>query len=260
MAEHKPLIQVADVRKRYGDVEALKGISFSIGPGEICGYLGPNGAGKSTTVKILTGLLRPDAGWARVAGYDPALQPVEAKRRLGYVPETAALFEALTAYEYLTFVGGLHGLSDRDLRFRIGKFLQLFQLGAEASQRMSGYSKGMRQKVAIAAALLHDPPVVLLDEPLNGLDANAAFMVKEILRNLAREGKAVLFCSHVLEVVERLCDRVVILDRGQIVADGPMERIKATAGLEDFFRRLTSNEDLTAVAEGFLRSLREGPR
>lgn len=260
MVEHEPLIQVIDLRKRYGELEALKGISFSIRAGEICGYLGPNGAGKSTTVKILTGLLRPDAGGARVAGFDPATQPVEAKRRLGYVPESAALFEALTAYEYLTFVGGLHGVPERDLRFRIGKFLQLFQMGAEASQRMAGYSKGMKQKVAIAAALLHDPPVVLLDEPLNGLDANAAFVVKEILRSLAREGKAVLFCSHVLEVVERLCDRVVILDRGQIAADGPMERIKATAGLEDFFRRLTSSEDLTAVAEEFLRSLREGPR
>jgi ABC-2 type transport system ATP-binding protein len=262
MAEHEapPRIEVSDLRKSYGGLEALKGISFSIRAGEICGYLGPNGAGKSTTVKILTGLLRADAGSARVAGFDPAVDPVEAKRRLGYVPESAALFEALTAYEYLTFVGGLHGIPDRDLRFRIGEFMRLFQLGAEASQRMSGYSKGMKQKVAIAAALLHDPPVVLLDEPLSGLDANAAFVVKEILRSLAREGKAVLFCSHVLEVVERLCDRVVIIDRGEIVADGPMERIKSTAGLEDFFRRLTSGEDLSAVAEGFLKSLREGPR
>ena len=254
------LIEVSDLRKRYGELEALKGITFSIRAGEICGYLGPNGAGKSTTVRVLTGLLKPDSGSARIVGFDPVTQPVEAKRRFGYVPESAALFEALTAYEYLMFVGGLYGLSDKDLHYRIGKFLQLFGLGAEAAQRMSGYSKGMKQKVAITAALLHDPPVVLLDEPLSGLDANSAFVVKEILRSLAKEGKAILFCSHVLEVVERLCDRVVIIDRGAIAAEGPMDRIKSRAGLEEFFRRLTTEEDLSAVTEGFLKSLREGPR
>lgn len=254
-------IEVEGLRRSFGSVDALRGIGFSIRAGEICGLLGPNGAGKSTTVKILVGLLRRDGGSVRVCGFDPDVDPVEAKRRIGYLPESAAMYESLSAYEYLRFAGGLYGVPDRALDFRIGEYLRLFGLGAESAQRMSGYSKGMKQKVAVASALLHDPEVVLLDEPLNGLDANAAYVVKELLRSLAREGKAILFCSHVLEVVERLCDRAIIIDRGAIVADGPMDSLRREggAGLEELFRRLTSAEELSGVAEEFLRGLRRGP-
>lgn len=253
-------IEVADLTRAFGDKEVLRGVSFRVLPGEICGYLGPNGAGKTTTVKILCGLLRPDGGSVRIAGFDPRQAPLETKRRIGYLPESGALFDVLTPREYLTFVGRLYGLNGRDLESRIDGFLRAFHLEAHAGQNLLSASRGMKQKVALAAALLHDPPVLLLDEPLTGLDANSALIVKELLRRLAKRGKAILFCSHVLEVVERLCDRVVILDSGRVVADGAMKDIRAQAGagLEDFFRRLTGSIEPGAVADEVLRGFPHG--
>lgn len=252
------LLLVEDLRKSYGSLEALKGISFGVARGEICGYLGPNGAGKSTTVKIITGLIQKSSGAVKINGIDIDQNPFGVKRSIGYVPESGAVYESLTAWEYLMFVGRLYGLSDADLRFKIEKFMELFGLKAELHERMSSYSKGMRQKVVITSALLHDPDLILFDEPLHGLDANAAFIVKELLRNLAREGKTVLFCSHILEVVERLCDRVVIIDKGRIVADGTVASLRSgNESLEYIFRQLTLGQDMAGVTEEFLKALRK---
>lgn len=245
------MIRVQELSKSFDDKAALQSVSFEIPAGQVCGYLGPNGAGKSTTVKILTGTLRPTSGTAEVAGFNVAEQPLEVKRRIGYVPETGQMYQTLSVVEYLTLVGTLHHMDPSEIDRRATQMLQLFCIGDAINHRIDTLSKGMRQKVVLSAALIHDPDVLLFDEPLSGLDANAARTVKEVVRGLADRGKAVLYCSHVLDVVERLCDRVIILDQGKMVADGsPQELMSAThrQTLETVFRALTSREDQEAVA------------
>ena len=249
------MIQVDQLSKSYGPTEALHAISFQVPAGEVCGYLGPNGAGKTTTVRILTGVLRPSGGRARVAGFDVAEQPLEVKKRIGYVPETGAVYETLSVNEYLALVGALHHIEPGDVADRSRRMLELFKIPEAADQRLDTLSKGMRQKVVVSAALLHDPDVLLLDEPLSGLDAHAAQTIKQIVRGLADRGKAVLYCSHMLDVVERVCPRVVILDQGRIVADGPTAELISSdrrETLESVFRRLTGGDDQREVAEALL--------
>ena len=244
--------------KRYGTTEALIDLDLEIQPGEILGFLGPNGAGKSTTVKILTGLIRPTSGRALVAGFDVVASPIEVKKRIGYVPETPALYDSLTADEYLEFVGCLHHLDPLLSRGRRSELLELFGLAGEANGRLSTFSKGMRQKVVLAAALIHKPDVLILDEPLDGLDANTAMIVKELLKKMAAQGKTVLFSSHILEVVERMCTRIVIIQEGRQVAEGTASEIVARTGagsLEEAFSRLTGVRDAGQVTAEFLESL-----
>jgi ABC-2 type transport system ATP-binding protein len=253
-----PMIQVEHLTKTYGDTTALQEVSFTVPAGQVCGYLGPNGAGKSTTVKILTGVLTPTAGQAVVAGFDVSQESLEVKRRIGYVPETGAVYATLSAAEYLTLVGTLHGLMPQHIAERTQQLLQLFGIAEAAQRRLDTLSKGMRQKVVLSAALLHDPEVIVFDEPLSGLDANAAHTVKDIVRGLADRGKTVLYCSHMLDIVERLCERVIILDRGSIVADGPTSELLAAGQnhtLEAVFRALTSTEEQRQLAQAFLSSL-----
>lgn len=222
------MIEAAGLTKKYGTVTALSGVGFQVRPGEILGYLGPNGAGKSTTVKILTGLLRPDAGTARIGGFDVATQPLEAKRLVGLVPETGALYEALSAEEYLRFVGDLHGLSRPRSRARAHELLEFLELDPAAwARRMTGYSKGMKQRVAIAAALLHEPQVILFDEPLDGLDVGATIKVKALIAREAAAGRTILYCSHLLDIVERVCTHIIILAHGRIRMDGSLTDIQA---------------------------------
>jgi ABC-2 type transport system ATP-binding protein len=254
------MIEVIEVTKRYTDVPAVDRISFAIAQGEIVGYLGPNGAGKSTTVKMLTGILRPTEGTIIVDGLDLGKDPIEVKRRIGYVPETGGLYESLTAYEYLHLVGRLYHLPEDVLDRRIEEFLTLFGLDAVMHQRLSSYSKGMKQKVLISAALLHNPKVLFLDEPLTGLDAHSALLVKELLRRLAAEGKTIFYCSHILDVVERTCTRVIIIHKGRIVADGTVEQLKELTRqgtLEDIFKQLTYSSDIEELAQAFARSVVE---
>ena len=242
--------------RAYGDKIALHGLDLRVEPGEILGFLGPNGAGKSTTVKILTGMLKPTSGRARVAGFDVAEHPLEVKRRIGYVPETGALYESLTAAEYLAMVADLHHLADPS--DRIGELFDLFGLGHVRDERLTGYSKGMKQKVVIAAALVHAPDVLFLDEPLSGLDANAALIVKELLRGYAAQRKTILFCSHILEVVERICSRIVIIDGGRKVAEGTTAEITSQTGtttLEAAFSALTGAPNVTEVTADLLAAL-----
>ena len=250
------MIVAEALTRAYGEKIALRDLDLRVEPGEILGFLGPNGAGKSTTVKILTGMLKPTSGRARVAGFDVVEQPLEVKRRIGYVPETGALYENLTAAEYLALVADLHHLEEPG--HRIGELLELFGLGDVRDQRITGYSKGMKQKVVLAAALVHAPEVLFLDEPLSGLDANAALIVKELLRGLAAQQKTILFCSHILEVVERICSRIVIIDGGRIVAEGTAAAITGrtgTATLEAAFSALTGAPNVTGVTADLLAAL-----
>jgi ABC-2 type transport system ATP-binding protein len=249
-------IEACELTRTYGEKLALDRLSLTVEPGEIVGLLGPNGAGKTTTVKILTAMLPPTSGSARVAGCDVRADPLEVKRRIGFVPESGALYENLTANEYLEFVAHLHHLDPSGARQRISEMFELLGLLPDADRRMTGFSKGMKQKVLIAAALVHNPEVLFLDEPLNGIDANGAALIKELLKQLAASGKTILFCSHVLDVVERVCTRIVIVSGGRAVADGTAAELTArtrTPRLEEAFVKLTSGEGASDRADSFLR-------
>lgn len=252
------MIEVANLEKYYGDKYALRKISFEVKPGEILGFLGPNGAGKSTTIKILTGLIPASGGQARLAGHDIAEEPLKVKSLLGYVPESGALYESLTAWEFLELVADLHMLERSLFERRANEFLDLFNLQSERHNRIAGFSKGMRQKLLISASLLHNPPVLLFDEALNGVDANTAMVFKQIIRRLSKQGKTIFFCSHILEVVERLCTRIVIIQDGSIVADGVPAEIAAKVGkatLEDAFAELTGGNNADSRADEFMTAL-----
>jgi ABC-2 type transport system ATP-binding protein len=250
-----PIITVRGLTKNYGEQPVLRGIDLDVEPGQVLGYIGPNGAGKTTTVKILTGMLTEFGGTAGVCGHDIRLEPLEVKQRIGYVPESAALYDALTPREYLRFTGRLYELEDAEIERRAQEMLGLFDLAGELDNRIATFSKGMRQKVLITAGLIHNPDVVFLDEPLSGLDANSVVIVKEIITRLARHGKAIFYCSHVMDVVERICDRIIILNGGHIVADGSFEHLQQmdkAASLERIFTQLTSSGGHAAVADRFV--------
>ena len=256
----RPLV-VDRVWKSFGSKTAVAGLSLHVDAGEILGFLGPNGAGKSTTVKILTGLLEPDQGRASIAGFDVATAPLEAKRRFGYVPETAALYDSLTGEEYLDVIGCLYHLDPAVSRARREEMFSLFELSTVRHQRLKEYSKGMRQKVVLASALIHRPDVLILDEPLDGLDASTALVIKEVLRKLAAQGRAILFSSHILDVVERVCTRILIINRGKVVIEGTAESIRTAAGtatLEEAFSRLTGVRDAAAVSADLISALDRG--
>lgn len=252
------MISTDQLGHSYGKTRALHALNLRVEAGDILGLLGPNGAGKSTTVKILTGLLTPTSGRAVVAGFDIVRQPLEAKQRLGYVPEQPALYETLTATEFLDVVASLHHLPSGIAAPRRDELLDLLGLGHARHQRLNAFSKGMKQKVVLAAALLHRPEVLILDEPFDGLDANSARVVKELLRSLAAQGRTILFCSHILEVVERICTRIVILNKGEQIAEGKPEQIAAsvnTRTLDDAFAVLTGVRDANLISADILRAL-----
>jgi ABC-2 type transport system ATP-binding protein len=252
------MIRTEKLTKSYDRKVAVADLDLHVDPGEIVGFLGPNGAGKSTTVKILTGLIKPDSGRAIVAGFDVVTDAVEVKKRLGYVPETPALYDSLSAGEYLELIGCLYHLDPAAAATRRTELLELFGLTGVVNQRLSEFSKGMRQKVVIAAALLHRPDVLILDEPLDGLDANTAMVIKELLKKLAAQGRTIMFSSHILEVVERICTRIVIINNGRFVASGTAAEICAASSadsLEDAFRRLTGVRDVGEVTAEFIASL-----
>ncbi len=251
--EGGPALEVDEISKSFGPVRALSHVSFSVPGGEIVGLLGPNGAGKSTMMRSILGLLRPDSGAIRLFGQDVRSDPIGTKRRVGYVPESPALYEFLTGAEYLDFVADMYGLDRTTRRERITQFLTGLELVGHEDALISGYSQGMKQKVALIAALAHRPRFLVLDEPLNGLDPRSARVTKDLLRNLATvEGVGVLFSTHVLEIAEAICDRVVILDHGVVTASGTVTSLRDRAGLsgsglEAVFLALTGTGDLHDV-------------
>jgi ABC-2 type transport system ATP-binding protein len=252
-----------ELTKSYDGFEAVKGVSLTIPRGEICGYLGPNGAGKTTTVKMATGMLRPTSGSALIEGRDITTEPLEAKKRIGLVPETGALYENLTPREYLELVGRLYHLRRGEAHEKAATFLSLFGIAEFTDRVMTSFSRGMKQKVVISAALMHNPSVLFLDEPLSGLDANTVLVFKELMKELASQGKTIFYCSHILEVVERVCDRVVILNQGRIIADGKVEELKDMTkqnSLEDVFSELTSSGDISEIVRALSESVTGGRR
>jgi len=252
-------LEVDAVSKSFGPVQALSSVSFSVGAGEIVGLLGPNGAGKSTTMKAVLGLLRPDAGTIRLFGRGVGEDPLETKRQVGYVPESPALYEFLTGAEYLDFVADMYGLDPASRASRIQQFLAGFELAGHENSLISGYSQGMKQKVALIAALAHRPRLLVLDEPLNGLDPRSARVTKDLLRSLAaHDGVAVLFSTHVLEIAQAICDRIVILSHGRVLASGTIAALGSRTGLagrdlEEVFLSLTGTGDLRDVVEALSR-------
>ena len=252
-------IHVEGLKFGYDGAEVLHGLSFEIRRAQVTGLLGPNGAGKSTTLKIITGILHFREGRVAIEGLQLPQQSVEAKKLLGYVPESAELYESLSALEFLELCGRLHGIEEPTLKNRIGVLLESFGLSGQRRNRLGSYSKGMRQKILISAALLHDPSVIVLDEPLTGLDVESAMMTKDLLASLAAQGKTVLYSSHVLDVVERFCDRVLIIDKGTIIADGSPDELKARtqeASLEGVFRDMTHAESAEPRVRQIIDSLR----
>jgi ABC-2 type transport system ATP-binding protein len=254
------MIKIRQLAKEFGSQMAVRKIDLDIPAGQLVGLLGPNGAGKTTTIKMLTGMLLPTCGTAEIGGFDVVSDPLSVQRIIGYVPETGAVFESLTGWEYLHLVAALYHIPEDEASQRIERFGQFFDLTTDTLQdkRLGAYSKGMRQKVVITSALLHNPEVVFFDEPLNGLDANAALSLKTLITSLAHEGKTIVYCSHILDVVERICERVVIIHEGSIVADGTVAQLMEKTGeqsLEHVFNKLTATENLLARAEEFARVL-----
>jgi ABC-2 type transport system ATP-binding protein len=252
--EYAVEIEVVGLTKRYGDFLAVDNVSFTVHQGEILGYLGPNGAGKSTTVKMLTGILAPSGGRIRVDGRELQGDVLAVKQRIGYVPESGGLYESLTGFEFLQLAGRLYHLDDAVIRHKAHELLRLFDLEGAMHERLSSYSRGMRQKVLISSALIHNPDVLFFDEPLSGLDANTMLVFKELVRHFAEQGKTIFYCSHVLEVVERLCHRAIIIDHGRIIADAPMNELKtmtAESSLEGIFKQLTDATDAGQLAREF---------
>ena len=241
------MLDVRNLTKYYSAVAAIRDVSFSVAPGAIVGLLGPNGSGKSTTVSILTGLREASAGEVWFNGANIAAAPVEYKASVGYVPEEAHLYSFLSGREHLQLVGRLRRITEPLLTYKVSALLELFGLTSAADQSMSGYSKGMRQKVLIVAALLHDPEVLILDEPESGLDLTAGLVLRHLIPLLAARGKIVVYSSHLLDRVERLCADVVVLHRGRIVAQGPVPQLRAmiqsSASLEDVVAELVSTLD-----------------
>lgn len=248
------LIETRNLIKRYGDKVAVNNISFDVYGGEVFGFLGPNGAGKTTTLKMIVGLLRPTSGTVKVAGYDVQTQPVFAKSASGYVPDTPNLYAKLTGRELLRFVGDLYSLDRGQTARRIDELLRKFDLLAAANDTVDSYSHGMQQKASLAAALMHDPKVLVLDEPTVGLDPKSARLIKDILRQLADRGAAVMLSTHILEIAERMCDRIGIINKGELVAVGTMAELRVLdktgqASLEDIFLGLTGGAEETEIAD-----------
>jgi ABC-2 type transport system ATP-binding protein len=254
-----PIVEFDKVVFRYDSTEVLHEISFRLLPGEVIGLLGPNGAGKSTTIKIIAGILTHAAGRVTVAGLPLPAHSVNVKSRIGYVPEAAVLFESLTGQEFLELSGRLHDLDETTLQARIAGILEAFSLTADRVGRLDTYSKGMRQKILIGAALLHNPQLILLDEPLSGLDVHSSILIKDLIAALAAEGKTILYSSHVLDVVEKVCDRVLIIDKGTLIAEGTLDSLQGFSGagsLEDVFRQMTGAGAVEAGVSRIVTALR----
>lgn len=253
------VIQLHNVRKQYGGNYVLQGINLSFDKGGIVGYIGPNGAGKSTTIKILTGIIGDFEGEATVLGMDVRREPLAIKRTIGYIPEQAALYDVLSPLEYLRFIGRLYKLDGPVIEKKSAELLRLFELSDKADMRMNGFSKGMKQKVLLISGLIHNPEIIFLDEPLSGLDANAVILVKEILSQLKLAGKTIFYSSHIMDVVEKISDRIVIINKGAVIADGTFESLKSDAhlgSLENIFTSLTGDEQHLTTAGEFVNILK----
>jgi ABC-2 type transport system ATP-binding protein len=255
------MLEARSLTKRYTGVPAVAGVSFCIETQQILGYLGPNGSGKSTTVKMLTGLLQPSEGRVLFKGDDIGKNPAEYKRHVGYVPEEANLYPYLSGREYLELIGHLRGLDPAWLGKRIDEYLRLFSLHGSRHVAIGTYSKGMRQRILITAALLHNPDVLIFDEPLSGLDVTSTLVFRHLVKELGNCGKCIFYCSHVLEVVEKACSHILILRKGEVVEYGSLADLRerqAMQTLEQTFSRLVDENDAVQVAQQMVDLTLEG--
>ena len=246
-----PELRARALTKHFSGVIAVRNVDFTLQPGEIVGYLGPNGSGKTTTLRMVAGLVDPSSGRVEVDGRDIHDDLIAFRQELGYVPEEPYLYPFLSGREYLELIGRLREIPDKLLAMKIDGFLELFGLAGAADQTISSYSKGMRQKIVISAALLHDPAIILFDEPESGLDVTTTLVLRHLIRMLAERGKAILYSSHILEVVELVCSRVIVLSKGVVVADDSVEHLQqlmARTSLEGVFSQLVIKEDPARIA------------
>lgn len=250
------MISISKLTKRYGKFTAVDNLDLEVPRGELFGFLGPNGAGKTTTLRMIAGILQPTSGVVRLGGFDVASDPMRAKARLGFIPDRPYIYEKLTGAEFLRFVAGLYGMTGGELEHRISELLQLFDLSEWANSVVESYSHGMRQKLIISSAFVHKPEVIIVDEPMVGLDPKAARALKDLFREFVQRGNTIMMSTHTLEVAESLCDRIAIIQAGKIRALGTMSDLRREAttgavGLEDIFLRLTG-EDSARLASDVL--------
>ncbi|APC81853.1 ABC transporter ATP-binding protein [Clostridium botulinum] len=254
------VVSIRNLKMSYGSKEVLKGINLDVNKGEIIGYIGPNGAGKSTTVKIMLGLVKGYEGEVKIFGNNISYENVEYKHKIGYVPENGEIYDNLTAYEYITFLGEIYGMELKEVNNKAKKLMSLFGIKEAYHSRISSYSKGMRQKLLIISSLIHNPDILFLDESLSGLDANSVLVFKEVLSKLASEGKTIFYSSHIMEVVEKISSRIILLNNGQIAADGTFEELKKKnmeGSLEQIFNQITGFTKHEEIANEFISILKE---
>jgi len=260
MENLESIISIKNLRMSYGNETVLNGINIEIPRGQIIGYIGTNGAGKSTTIKIMLGILEGYEGKVEILGQDISNGSIEYKKKIGYVPELADIYENLTAYEYISFLGEIYELDQEKLIDRATKLMKLFGTNGAMHSRISSYSKGMKQKLLIICSLIHNPDILFFDEPLSGLDANSVMVFKEVMNTLAKKGKTIFYSSHIMDVVEKVSDRILLLNNGRIVADGSFEELKNNqkeGSLEEIFNDLTGFNEHADIAKEFVSLVEE---
>jgi len=253
------MLELKGITKKFQVFPVVNNVSFTVKPSEVLGYLGPNGAGKTTTIKMLAGLLEPTSGEIFFQGKDIRSSLYHYKKRIGYVPEEPEIYPHLSAYDYLLMVGRLRYMPEKILIEKIKQLMRFFDLSLDMHSSISSYSKGMIQKVLLCAALLHDPDILLLDEPLSGLDVETSMVVKGIVQRLSRQGKIIFYCSHILEIVEKICSRVIIIHKGEIVADDSVKNLRdlmQLPSLEDVFNQLVIKEDAEKIADEIVKVIK----
>lgn len=258
--DNNMVLELVDLRKSFGEKDVLKGINLKVNKGSIIGYIGPNGAGKSTTVKLILGLLGGYTGEIKIFGEEISKGNDTYKKRIGYVPEVPEIYDSLTGKEYLTFVGQLYGLEYDKADEKAKKLMDILGIADSYGKRISSYSKGMKQKLILISSLIHNPEVLFLDEPLSGLDANSVMIIKELLAALAKEGKTIFYSSHIMEIVEKISDRIILINNGEIVADGNFEELKSSykeTSLENIFNEVTGFHEYKELAESFISVIKE---
>lgn len=258
--EMNQILEIIDLKKSFGEKQVLKGINLKINKGSIIGYIGPNGAGKSTTVKIIMGLVTGYTGEIRIFGEDISKDDGSYRKKIGYVPEVPEIYDSLTGKEYLTFIAQLYDIDYDKADNKARKLMDILGIADVYEKRISSYSKGMKQKLILISSLIHDPEILFLDEPLSGLDANSVMIIKEILSYLAKEGKTIFYSSHIMEVVEKISDRIILINNGEIVADGNFEELKSNykeSSLESIFNEVTGFHQYKELAENFISVVKE---
>ncbi len=252
------MIKISNLGKRFDKLKAVDDLSFQINEGEIFGLLGPNGAGKTTTVKMMVGMLKPDKGTIEINGFNAVTDSLKVKADLGYVPESSALYENLTGREHLEMVCNLHHLPLENVDSQVDRLLDAIELQESADKRIAGYSKGMKQRLLLAGAIIHNPHLLILDEPMSGLDANVQSVIRQLIKDFTRDKRIVIFCSHILEVVERLCDRLLIIHQGRKLIEGTPQDITSNLGVDSLsiaFNKLTGANDIDSQARGILDAI-----